>query len=526
MDLGVLDVGTNSIQLLMTRLRGGRFFEVLGRAREMTRLGDGSLKSGRLSAEKIEQGVAAVKRFARLARGRQITRLIGIATAAVREAANGAEFTERIRQECEVDVRTISGDEEARLIYLAARHSMDLSGMPSLIVDIGGGSVELVVGTDQRLLWSCSLKLGAARLRDLFLSRWPPDRADHDRVHQHVWEALSPVLPALRRLPVRQVIGTSGTIRSLAILAGGMRFEEDSANVQGRRVQVRSLRKLHRRLASADSGDLARLRDIDPQRRDQLLTGACVLLEILEDTSVEELSLCDKGVLEGVVLDVMATACGGCTADRETPNPRLRSVYELAWRCGFDGAHAQTTARLALSIFNALKLKSGLHAAARELLEYGALLHDIGYLVGYRMHHKHGSYLVKHAPMLGFTPAEVEILACLVRYHRNRDPKRKDSGLLSLSPVDCWTVKVLTAILRIADALDRSHFGVIDSVRVVNRPGNLTLRATARQDAAMELWAARHRVALLEQVLGRAVTIELVSASGSGPAPHAAPRGA
>jgi exopolyphosphatase/guanosine-5'-triphosphate,3'-diphosphate pyrophosphatase len=233
MKIGILDIGTNSIHILIAEIGRDMSFEIVGRAKDMTRLGDGTLKTGFISREKIERAVGVIKQFAQLARNRGVPRVFGVATAAVREASNGGEFLDRVQRECGIKVRTVTGDEEGRLIYLAVRHFMQLGGRTAFIIDIGGGSAELIAGNEKELTFNRSHKLGGARLKDLFITKCPVPKSDHQRIHRHIVESLAPSLEELRALPIEEVIGTSGTIINLGSVIKEHRDDEPLTNPQG-----------------------------------------------------------------------------------------------------------------------------------------------------------------------------------------------------------------------------------------------------------------------------------------------------
>jgi len=508
MKLGVLDIGTNSMHIVIAEIGQGGSFEIVGRAKDMTRLGDGTLKTGFIAKEKVERALNVAKHFALLGRNRGVAKVLGVATAAIREASNGGELLDRIEREAGIKVRTVTGEEECRLIYLAVRHFMNLSARPALVVDVGGGSAELMVGTDREMLFARSLKLGGARLKDLFITKQPVPKSDHQRIHRHLRETLEPTLEEIRRLGPAQVIGTSGTIINIGSVVSERRDDEALANPQGFTFTLDDLEDLHKDLVRADEGELNGMKGLDPDRRDIILPGACLLIEVLEALGLESVTLCDKAIREGLVLDYVAKNAKKLALEAEIPNVRLRSVMHLARRCEFDEAHGRQTAKLALQLYDQLPLPRDLRPGARELLEYGALLHDIGYHVSFDGHHKHGWYLVTNSELSGFTPEEIDIIAGIVRYHRRRSPRRKDSWLRGLTDEDRRTLTALAAIVRVADALDRSRFGVVESVKVAARGRTVTVRAIARDDPAMELYAARQKTGLLEKVLGRAVAVE------------------
>lgn len=507
MKVGVLDIGTNSIHVVIAEVSGEHDFEIVGRGKDMTRLGDETLKSGVLPPRKMDEAVAVVKRFAELARNRGVSKLLAVATAAVREAANGGELVDRLLREAGVKARTITGEEEARLIYLAVRHFCDLSRRRALIVDIGGGSAEFIVASSQVMLVNRCLKLGGARLKDLFLTDQPVPKGDLKHLQRHVEEATVSTLAEIRAAGFEQVIATSGTAINLGSIIHERRTGQPLANPLGFTFEYDELKDLAKRLARADRKELAEMPGLDPERGDILLPGATILLHVLKETGRREITLCDKAIREGLILDYVQKNPKKIRAEEEIPNVRMRSTLALANRCEYEAGHARTVARLALQLYDGLPLPDGLRPNARELLEYAALLHDIGYHVSFEKHHKHAYYLIKNSEMPGFAPEEVEIVASVARYHRKRGPKAKDENLQGLSSRDRRTIAALAAVLQMADALDRSHFDVVQEVRVSNGARGLKVAAGSKGDAAMEIWAANQRKGLLEELLDKPVEV-------------------
>ncbi len=508
MKLGILDIGTNSIHIMIAEIGRDMTFEIVGRAKDMTRLGDGTLKTGFIARDKLDRAVGVIKHFAQLGKNRGVSKILGVATAAVRESSNGGEFLDRVQRECGIKVRTVTGDEESRLIYLSVRHFMDLGSRHSLILDIGGGSAELIAATTREMAYARSVKLGGARLKDLFITDTPVPKSDHQRIHRHIEETLEPTLEELRRFPLGAVVGTSGTLINLGSVISEARDDEPLTNPQGFSFSIDDLRDVHKRLAKADADELDAIKGLDPERKDMLLPGACLVLHVMEALKLESVTLCDKAIREGMILDYIAQNAKKLAMEAEVPNVRLRTVLQLANRCEYDELHGRQTAKLALQLFDQLPLPREIRPGARELLEYGALLHDIGYHVSFDAHHKHGWYLIKNSELSGFSPDEVDILACIARYHRKRGPKKRDTVLRGLTAEDRRTIAVLASVVRVADALDRSRFGVVDSVKAVARGKTVTVRVQSKDDPAMEVWAARQKTAMLEKLIGRSIVFE------------------
>jgi exopolyphosphatase/guanosine-5'-triphosphate,3'-diphosphate pyrophosphatase len=474
--------------------------QVVDRVKEMVRLGRGAFTTGRLAPETMDMAVRTVKTFGRLARARKVERLRAVATSAVREARNGAAFVRRLRRETGIQVRVISGEEEARLIFNAARHALGLDGGPYLLVDVGGGSVELALAQDGKPLWLRSLPLGVARLTERFLFDDPPTAGQVHQLEKHLDRELGPLLDEVRHVGVVRAIGTSGTINTLVSMARASRGEE-TTRLHGARATALEIARLRRRVLGLPATKRADLGGMDPKRAD-LMPSALVLLDFIVDHGgIGEVTACTWALREGVLLD-LARPRGAVGAAAV----RRRSVEALAG----DDPHGRQVARLAMAIFDATALDLGLPAATRELLEYAALLHDIGYGIDRDRHHRHSWYLIRNAELLGFEPTEIEIVAQVARGHRKQIPRPSDPELRALPPRVRRQVRALAAILRLADALDRTHFGVVRDLDVSTHGGVLTLSVDpGRENAELELWAAERRIDLLQRLLGRPVRVRL-----------------
>jgi len=306
MRLAVLDVGTTSIHLLVVEVAPDRSFRTVESVKDMTRLGQGTLKAGWLSNERIEHATGVIRQFERVARRSRATRVIAVATAAVREAANGREFVARIRRETGLRIRIIDGGEESRLAYLAARHYGSFGRHPALLVDIGGGSTDVVVGTERDMLFARSVPVGALRLHDFFVSGVPVPKRDHRRIHLHLRAALASTLEELHRYAARRAIGMSATLVNIATVLAERSGRPPLASPHGRAFDLRDLMRLHDEMAGANRSDLAAIDGLDPQRHDLALPAACAALEILEPLGIDTLTVCDRGVREGLVIDALA----------------------------------------------------------------------------------------------------------------------------------------------------------------------------------------------------------------------------
>ncbi len=498
MRIAALDCGSNSFHLIVADVETGGRIQVLDRAKELVRLGDSTLHTGVIPPELFRRALDALKFLRRIADRHKPDALVAVATSAVREAQNGGEFVRAARDEVGIDIRVIRGDEEARLIYHGARSSLDLSKRRVALFDLGGGSLEVVLADAQELYFTASLKLGVIRLSEACPVSDPPTPRERAQVAERARSMLEPVIARVRAMGFDFVAFTSGTASALAALLGLERERAGSQRTTA--LPLKGLHELERKLGAMRAVERARLPGLDARRTDTIYTGAVVLRTVLELTGATEASLCETALREGIIADYVATNRPGILLVEEFPDLRRRSVMELARRCQFREEHATHVARLALSIFHQTRRLHGLSKSDAELLEFSALLHDIGFHVAAHRHHRHTEYLIQSHEMSGFTRDEVNILALVGRYHRKAAPHKNHVAFAELSKVDRRRVRHLTAILRIADALDRTQARLVRSVRCVVTDKTLEMRLDVDGDPELELWAARRKGDLLEEL--------------------------
>jgi exopolyphosphatase/guanosine-5'-triphosphate,3'-diphosphate pyrophosphatase len=295
---------------------------------------------------------------------------------------------------------------------------------------------------------------------------------------------------------------------SIGGLAEGLRPSDDMRNV---RVSAKAVHRLRKKLTALSLEERLAVPNLDPRRADLAPAGAVLVDTLLDGLGAEEVTLCDFALREGLIIDyIKRNAAHIRTVDRY-PDVRRRSVIELGERCNYYPAHAQQVARISLALFDGTRRRHGLGPREREWLEYAALLHDVGTHIGYERHHKHSYYLIRHGGLRGFAPEEVEIIGLVARYHRQATPKRSHEEFAVLPSRARQTVKLLSALVRLAEGLDRSHGQVIKRVRASLSARALTVRLTAAADAELELWAASRHAEALGSVLGTEVVFDLTS---------------
>ena len=497
--LAVIDIGTNSIHMVLAEIGKDFSYKIVDRIKEMARLGDGTFTSRRLSQVAMERGLTILKRFSMLAQNKGFDTILPVATSAVREARNGGDFLKLVKKELGLRIRVITGEEEARLIYLGVRNSMDLSDSSAMIVDIGGGSVELMACTRKRLKYVRTLKLGTIRLKDQFLKSDPPEKKMVHRTEQVVTSILKKALSKDKECSFGKLVATSGMAGNLAEIIYLARTGRVLSQIDMATIGLDEVKEVEQLLRTKDTEGRLKIPGLDPRRVDTIFPGVMVLRVLMERLGVKQVRLSDKAIREGVIYDFIQQHHEGLKAEEEIPHVRRRQVLLLARRYQYSKVHAHHVAKLALALFDQTKPMHQLGEREREWLEYAALLHDIGHHIRESKHHKHTYYLITHADLPGFSSDEVAILANVARYHRGGLPKIRHQGFGLLSPEAREIVLTLSALLRIADGLDRSHFSVVKAVKV--EQGNpIRIHAVFRYDPELELWTTERRKKLFEKI--------------------------
>jgi exopolyphosphatase/guanosine-5'-triphosphate,3'-diphosphate pyrophosphatase len=480
----------------------------LWRMKEMVGLGRMSFPSRRLSKEAIERATTAMARFQQVAKIRGCEKMLAVATSAVREAENGGDFLLRIRRELGIPIRVVSARDEARLIYLGVRHAIDLGTKPHFILDIGGGSVEFIVADASKPLLLESRKLGAARMTAKLVSSDPISPADLKSLISQYDRELTPICENIKALKPVAALGTSGTIENLAAMCASLESGSDrSVGV----IKRESLAKLVTKLLESRTKDRAGMTGLDDQRKDQITAGALLVHELFRRLDLNEIRVCKSALREGILVDYLARHLPDLSIRREVPDPRRRSVLDLARRCAWHQSHSEHVARLCVDLFDQLQPLHKLHAEDRELIEYGALLHDIGWHISRQRHHKHSMYLILNGELKNFTDEEISIIANIARYHRKAAPKASHRQFAKLDNRARRVVRVGAALLRVADGLDRSHGSVVSSVKSEVGGKKVEVTVKARGDAELEIWGARSKMDMFRDVFRRKLRVKLAS---------------
>lgn len=502
-NLAAIDVGTNSIHLIVAEvnLRNGKF-KILDREKEVVRLGAGSTDMKYLSEGAMERGVHTLQRYKLIADSHNAT-VRAVATSAVREALNQDEFIRRVRSLAAVKLEIASGFEEARLIHLGVLQALPIYRKKHLLVDIGGGSTEFLIGQQRRILYNNSLKLGAVRLTQRF---FPEQKYTHKvlrECQEFVRGMLSPIKRSVRNERYEIAAGTSGTILNIANIIRLRRDEDEETSLNNFTYSRDELLETTERILEAESArELAEIDGVDPARADIIVAGAVILGQVFVELGIRSMTVSEYALREGIILDTI-----------EKMNPKRRTnhvrdlrysnVRHLAETLQFEKVHSTQVAKLALKMFDQTAAIHKMGAQEREYLEAAAMLHEVGLFVSHAQHHRHSYYLIRNSELLGFTENEKEIIANVARYHRKSHPKIKHEGFRRLSPDDQRIVAKLASILRIADGLDRTHASAVADLhcQVSGRKVDVLLRRSEGSPIELEVWGAERKKKLFEETL-------------------------
>ncbi|MHB8669845.1 MAG: Ppx/GppA phosphatase family protein [Acidimicrobiales bacterium] len=509
MRIAALDLGSNSFHLLVVDAHPDGSFVPILREKEMLRLGDLVSREGRIPERAKTAAVESVARFRALAESSNSEELVACATSAIREADNGGELVDCIYAQTGVRVRVISGREEARLIFRAIRSSIRINPAPALCFDLGGGSLEVMVGDHDGLLWSTSVKLGVARLAAELVQDDPLSADDMRRLKERLTATLTPVAETLAEFQIGMAVGTSGTFGDLARMVAAKNLGAVPPSINQLAISREEVRALNEELVGLSSAERTRLPGLEARRADLVPVGSQLLLSAMELFGFDELTVGEWALREGIVLDAIGhhelTDWSGDSHDI-----RLSSVLNLARRCNWEEVHSRRVAELAMAMFDQTARLHQLGAEDRELLFYAGLLHDIGQHVSTESHHKHTAYLIQHGRLKGFDPEEVDALAALTRYHRRSEPKGSHEPYALLPPTRQERVAKLAALLRIADGLDCGHSGAVEGIDVEIDDERVRILLQGN-DVDLELWGGRRKRGLFERLFARRVCLGATS---------------
>ena len=509
--LAAIDIGTNSIRCIIVEVDKPGKYRILDDEKATVRLGEGLARDNAISSAAWQRAIDALSRMKKIVDGYGVTGVETAATSAVRRATNGNAFVQAIADNVGLQIEIISGEEEAELALSSAQHNFDMEGTRYAMIDIGGGSVEIVTALGSHIEEISSLELGAVTLTDNFIASDPIRSEEYQKLRKRVRKELKNALSG-EEMPVQCLIGSGGTMTSIAAMVMALR-KEGYGSIHGYEVLRSEVVHLLAMLLRKDVTERRSIPGLHPDRADIIVAGVTVVDELMEFFASNILIINERGIREGLILKALKKQSLLPAAPR--PKNWREGVLEFARSCHNDEEHSRHVAKLALAIFAALADIFSLGAKERQILEGAALLHDVGYFISYADHHKHSYHLVRHADLFGFTPRDRELIALVARYHRKALPKKKHEGYARLTLQDQLLVRRLGGILRLADGLDRRRAGVVTTVDCSLSPSTFMLRLHGEGDISVELFGGKAKGDLFETAFDKKLI--LVPAQ---PAPH------
>jgi exopolyphosphatase/guanosine-5'-triphosphate,3'-diphosphate pyrophosphatase len=509
--IAAIDLGTNSLHMVVVKIDPRLpAFSIIAREKETVRLGDRNLTTGELKPEIIKKAIAALGRFQEVAKTINAETIIAVATSAVREAPNGKDFLYRVETELGLSVDLISGQEEARRIYLGVLSGMEFHNQPHMIIDIGGGSTELVLGDSHQARTLTSTKVGAVRLTSELITTDPISNTEFMYLQSYtrgmLERSVDEILGNLEFGESPRLVGTSGTIETLAMIHARENSTVIPSTLNGYQLSLKDLQELVNRLRKLSNSERAAIPGMPDKRAEVILAGAVILQEAMTLLGSESITVCERSLREGVIVDWMLTH--GLIEDklRYQSSVRERNVLKLANKYHINLEYSDRVAKFAQSLFD--QTQGTLHhwgSDERQLLWAAAILHNCGHYVSHSSHHKHSYYLIRNGELLGYTETEIEIIANLARYHRKSPPKKKHESYQSLlTKHHRQMVSQLSAILRLAVALDRRQIGAIAQVQCEYYPqlqqvNLLVFPSQSNDECALELWSLDYKKGVFEE---------------------------
>ncbi|MCW9708996.1 Ppx/GppA phosphatase family protein [Fodinibius salsisoli] len=507
--IAAIDMGTNSFHAVIMDIYPDGSFRRIDKLKEMVLLAKRGMNRG-LSKKAMQRGIEALKKIKILCDNIEVDHIMAYATSAIREAQNGGEFIQRMIDEADVKARAIPGSMEANLIGQAIQHAVALDEQPVLMVDIGGGSVEFITGNNTELFFNESYKVGAARMAAQFIESDPPSKKDLKELRTKFKTELTKVIEAASGKNITTVIGSSGTMENIAQMIADRKSLSTSLSLNELTFSAQDFNRFYKDFITLDRDERSELNGLDKKRIDIIVPGVELLRYLIQTLDIREIRISEDALREGMILDYIQKEKGDLDLNLKSyyPDPRRRSVYELLRKCDWHEDHSTHVTNSALKLFDKLQEELALQDGDRELLEYASLMHDIGYYISHRKHHKHALYLIRYADLRGFREDEIEVMANVARYHRRSTPKKRHKRYRKLDKPLKKKVRQLSGILRVADGMDRSHYQNVKDLDIEITDDQITLFITTKADPQLEIWGAKRKSKLFEEVTGRELQIE------------------
>lgn len=510
--LAAIDIGTNSFHLVVAKVNEKGSIKILTREKEVVRLGKSSTDMKHLSEDAMIRGLETLKRF-KLICDSFDAEIRAVATSATREAVNKDEFINRVFESTGIIIEVVSGFEEARLIYLGILQALSVFNEKILLLDIGGGSTEFLIGEKGNVIYANSIKIGAVRLTEKYFSDGKFKKSNIDDARVFVKSIINPVVREIKNFDFNKIIGTSGTITNIGMIINA----EENSNIDTQfnynnfSYSKETLHKTVKRIFKCEKiSDIKEIKGLDPDRIDIITSGAIIIEQIFSELNLESITISNFSLREGILFDTINKEHNTLLKE-DLSDIRYKSIINLAENCRYDKSHSEQVLKLSLKIFEQIADEFVLTEKDEEYLEAAAILHDIGHSLSHAQHHRHSYYLIRNCELLGFNDEEIEIIANIARYHRKSHPKIKHENFNKLTNKNKEKVKKLSAILRIADGLDRGHNSVIKDIIIEKSDNEFQFIVSTENNLMpeLEIWGANMRKDLFEEISEKKIIIKI-----------------
>jgi exopolyphosphatase/guanosine-5'-triphosphate,3'-diphosphate pyrophosphatase len=500
-----IDIGSNSIRMQAAEVTPAGEIRVIVSDRQVTRLGESVFRTGRLSQAAIEFTCNVLASMAQKYRAANVVAVRAVGTSALRDAGNQDEFLRRASDVLGTNVEVISGLEEARLIFMGVQSRWPLRKGRLAIIDVGGGSAEIMVGENGHLAEAYSKKIGAVRMKEVFLKSEPPTNLELAQLNEYIDQRLESVMRRLRLKTYDRAVATSGTAAAMMGAINGIsRSKRDKVDrLRASRTQVRSF---YDKISSRDLEGRRKITGIGPRRAEIIVPGTAVLLHIMRELQLPNLYYTSAGLRDGVIADLVRRGVGKKPARLEAD--RREVVMGMAKRYGVDTTHVRKVAQVATQLFESTTPLHQLSPQYGGLLEAAAYLYDIGHFVSDTRHHRHSAYLVANSDLPGFTERERRILSNLCRYHRKGMPAASHADYQALDAEAKHAVLLLTPLLRLSAALDQTNEQRVRGIDCNVQDGFVSLVLRSNSDVKLEKWAAEQVGDMFRVVYDRQLLVE------------------
>ena len=504
--VAAIDLGTNSFHALIVDVFPDGSFQTVDKLKEMVLLAEKGFGQN-LSPAAMDRAIEALQKIKTLSSHQNVEQVLAYATSAIREAENGGELIQRAIDEVGIKINAIPGRMEAELIGLAVRHGIQLPEKPALMVDVGGGSVEFIIGDKNQFYFLTSKKIGVARMTASFVDSDPISAKEINRLEKFYEEQLRDVAQAFATHRAGIMIGSSGTMENIGLMIAKREGKLQNLSVNELEFTSKQFFSLYDELIGMSRKERSKLSELDDKRIDLIAPGLVLIRFLLKEFSINKVKISSQALREGIILRYIDNEMEDLKSLATYDEPRLRSVMELVNKYEWHEDHSAHVAKLAMILFDEFRERLDLTDVDGELLKYSAFMHDIGYFISHRKHHKHALYIIRNSELLGFKEVEIEMMANISRYHRRSTPKMRHKYFKKLPKPIRERIKKLASILRVADGLDRSHYQNVRDIRVEKSSRKTELLIITETDPQLEIWGAMRKRSLLEEVLSSDVEV-------------------